>query len=140
MLGSRISSSHFHLFFFVPSLCIVCRDVNRCALLVLRPSWKHFRAVCFPFETQSGSLLLLLQIPQVEYQTVEGTAKAGKDFKPAEGQLTFAENESEKSFDVGIIDDDQQGRDTEFSVVLKSPISTVRAKDGINRWLITQNC
>ena len=76
----------------------------------------------------------------VEYQTVEGTAKAGKDFKPAEGQLTFAENESEKSFDVGIIDDDQQGRDTEFSVVLKSPISTVRAKDGINRWLITQNC
>ena len=27
---------------------IVCRDVNRCALLVLRPSWKHFRAVCFP--------------------------------------------------------------------------------------------
>ena len=42
-----------------PSLCIVCRDVNRCALLVLRPSWKHFRAACFPFETQSGSLLLL---------------------------------------------------------------------------------
>ena len=70
---SRISSSHFHLFFFVPSLCIVCRDVNRCALLVFRPSWKHFRAVCFPFETQSGLfhseqillLLLLLQIPQV---------------------------------------------------------------------------
>ena len=60
VLGSRISSSHFHLFFFVPSLCIVCRDVNRCALLVVRPSWKHFRAVCFPFETQSGSLLLLL--------------------------------------------------------------------------------
>ena len=58
VLGSRISSSHFHLFFFVPSLCTVCRDVNRCALLVLRPSWKHFRAVCFPFETQSGSLLL----------------------------------------------------------------------------------
>ena len=57
VLGSRISSSHFHLFFFVPSLCIVCRDVNRCALLVFRPSWKHFRAVCFPFETQSGLLL-----------------------------------------------------------------------------------
>ena len=55
VLGSRISSSHFHLFFFVPSLCIVCRDVNRCALLVIRPSWKHFGAVCFPFETQSGS-------------------------------------------------------------------------------------
>ena len=34
------------------------RDVNRCALLVLRPSWKRFRAACFPFETQSGSLLL----------------------------------------------------------------------------------
>ena len=34
VLGSRISSSHFHLFFFVPSLCNVCRDVNRCALLI----------------------------------------------------------------------------------------------------------
>ena len=58
----RISSSHFHLFFFVPSLCNVCRDVNRCALLIFRSSWKYFRAICFPFETQSGLLLLLLQI------------------------------------------------------------------------------
>ena len=64
VLGSRISSSHFHLFFFVPSLCIVCRDVNRCALLIFRSSWKHFRAVCFPFETQSGSLLLLAILAQ----------------------------------------------------------------------------
>ena len=49
----------FWQFFLVSSLCNVRRDVTWCALLVLRPSWKHFRAVCFPFETQSGSLLLL---------------------------------------------------------------------------------
>ena len=48
---------NFGNFFLVSSLCNVRRDVNRCALLVVRPSWKHFRAVCFPFETQSGSLL-----------------------------------------------------------------------------------
>ena len=53
---------NFGNFFLVSSLCNVRRDVNRCALLVLRPSWKHFRAVCFPFETQSGLLLLSVAI------------------------------------------------------------------------------
>ena len=31
---------NFGNFFLVSSLCNVRRDVNRCALLVLRPSWK----------------------------------------------------------------------------------------------------
>ena len=53
---------NFGNFFLVSSLCNVRRDVNRCALLVFRPSWKHFRPVCFPFEAQSGSLLLLTDL------------------------------------------------------------------------------
>ena len=35
--------------FLVSSLCNVRRDVNRCALLVVRPSWKTFSCGLFSF-------------------------------------------------------------------------------------------
>ena len=69
---------NFGNFFLVSSLCNVRRDVNRCALLIFRSSWKHFRAVCFPFETQSGSLLLLAILAQGVAAMSEAAAMVDK--------------------------------------------------------------
>ena len=43
----------------------------------------------------------------------EAPSKSGHETSYSPGQLTFGENEEEKSFEVTIIDDDAHGRDTE---------------------------
>jgi len=42
---------------------------------------------------------------KVDYRTVDGTAKARRDYVPAKGTLRFAEGETEKSFTIQIKDD-----------------------------------
>jgi hypothetical protein len=41
----------------------------------------------------------------VDYETVNGTARAGRDFVAASGTLSFSPGDTSKSFDVMIIDD-----------------------------------
>ncbi|XP_069137488.1 sodium/calcium exchanger 1-like isoform X5 [Argopecten irradians] len=57
----------------------------------------------------------------VEYETREGSAKAGKDFKYTQGFLTFKENEFQKSITIPIINDQQFENDVDFYIILKNP-------------------
>ena len=63
-----------------------------------------------------------LDVPvTVNYETADGTARAGSDYTAAEGQLTFAAGETEKLPVVDITDDDE-GEDVEtFRVKLTAP-------------------
>ena len=60
---------------------------------------------------------------EVQYETVEisGGADDSSDFTTTSGTLSFAGGESEKSFTVNIIDDNDSGGDKKFQVRLKSP-------------------
>ncbi|OWF47929.1 sodium/calcium exchanger 2-like isoform X3 [Mizuhopecten yessoensis] len=57
----------------------------------------------------------------VEYETREGSAKAGKDFKYTQGFLTFKENEFTKSITIPVINDQQFESDVDFYIILKNP-------------------
>ncbi|NLH74795.1 MAG: PKD domain-containing protein [Verrucomicrobia bacterium] len=58
----------------------------------------------------------------VDYETRDDTAVAGKDYGETRGTLYFMPGESEKSFDVPIIDNDQIDPDRSLFVVLNNPI------------------
>ena len=47
-------------FFHVSSLCNVRRDVNRCALLVLRPSWKPFSCRLFSIRDPVRIIIIIM--------------------------------------------------------------------------------
>ncbi|XP_070172834.1 sodium/calcium exchanger 2-like isoform X3 [Littorina saxatilis] len=57
----------------------------------------------------------------VDYETREGSAKSGKDFKNTQGTLTFDENEYRKVITVPIINDNQYEADVDFYILLKNP-------------------
>ncbi|KAL8606727.1 hypothetical protein ACOMHN_018761 [Nucella lapillus] len=57
----------------------------------------------------------------VDFETREGSAKPGKDFKYTQGTLTFSENEYKKSITVPIINDNQYEVDVDFYLILKNP-------------------
>ncbi|XP_023723619.1 sodium/calcium exchanger 3 isoform X2 [Cryptotermes secundus] len=50
----------------------------------------------------------------VSYYTEDGTAKAGKEYEAAHGELIFENNESEKTIPVSIIDEDSYEKDVLF--------------------------
>lgn len=58
----------------------------------------------------------------VDYETRDYTALAGKDYFETRGTLRFAPGESEKSFDVRIIDNDVIDPERGFLVVLLNPV------------------
>ncbi|KAK7501658.1 hypothetical protein BaRGS_00007089, partial [Batillaria attramentaria] len=70
-------------------------------------------------DPQSGKCSL--GVVTVDYETREGSAKAGKDFKYTQGSLTFNENEYRKTIQIPIINDDQYEADVDFYVILKNP-------------------
>ncbi|KAL9892581.1 sodium/calcium exchanger 1 isoform X5 [Glossina fuscipes] len=55
------------------------------------------------------------------YWTEDGTAKAGKDYEPQEGQLVFENNETEKNIAVGIIEEGSYEKDVVFYVNIGEP-------------------
>lgn len=57
----------------------------------------------------------------IEYHTVDGSAKAGVDYTPVSGQITFNEGQSSGSFSVPIIDNTKVDRDRSFSIQLQYP-------------------
>ncbi len=59
----------------------------------------------------------------VRYKTVDGTAKAGTDYRAANGRITFSEGETRKTIDVSILGDPQPEEDERFKIVLSDPVN-----------------
>ena len=57
----------------------------------------------------------------VPYRTVEGTAKPDKDYAPAEGEIIFENEETEKSIIVYIFEEDSYEKDVLFYVEIMEP-------------------
>ncbi|HEV2864305.1 MAG TPA: FG-GAP-like repeat-containing protein [Pyrinomonadaceae bacterium] len=57
----------------------------------------------------------------VVYGTADATARAGSDYAPASGTLTFNPGEVEKTFDVTIINDAEDEAEETFNVLLANP-------------------
>lgn len=67
--------------------------------------------------TRSGGIGTLT----VQYNTLDGTAKAGEDYVATSGSLTFLEGETTKSFNVTILNNAASELDESLMVVLKNP-------------------
>lgn len=57
----------------------------------------------------------------VHYETSDDTATAGTDYQTASGDLTFADGELSKTFDVNILDDGQYHGNRNFNLTLSNP-------------------
>lgn len=59
----------------------------------------------------------------VDYETLNGTAKAGagEDYEKADSTLNFREGETAKTFTVKILTDDKDDPDEKFSIALSNP-------------------
>ena len=57
----------------------------------------------------------------VDFETVDGTAKAGSDYTAASGRLTFTAGETAKTISVATLDDTVQEAEEGFTVVLSNP-------------------
>jgi acetyl esterase/lipase len=76
--------------------------------------------------TKTVSLLVRLSVRSgqtvaVDYQSQDGTAKAGEDYLGVQGTLTFAPGETAKYVDVTIIGDTTYEDDETFHVILGNP-------------------
>ena len=67
------------------------------------------------------------QTVTVDYQTVEGSAKAGVDFTAVNGTLTFKPNETSKTISVKVMGDTEYEVDESFSVKLSKPTGAATA-------------
>mmetsp|Transcript_12800 Transcript_12800/g.40453 ORF Transcript_12800/g.40453 Transcript_12800/m.40453 type:complete len:759 (+) Transcript_12800:158-2434(+) len=61
------------------------------------------------------------RVAQVDYDTMDGTAVAGKDYEPQTGTLVFQPGETTKEIKIPIIDDDEPEPDQTFCVQLHNP-------------------
>ena len=59
----------------------------------------------------------------VDYETVEGTAKAGEDFEPQSGTLVFEPGDLIAQIEVPIVIDEGLEPDEQFTVVLSNPVN-----------------
>ena len=57
----------------------------------------------------------------IDYKTVNGTAKAGQDYKATQGTLSYSEGTGVMSFDVTIEDDNKNEQNETFRVQLSNP-------------------
>ena len=73
----------------------------------------------------------------VAYETASGTAKAGDDYTPATGTLTFPAGTTEQTIRVSIIDDDMEEDEETFTVILSN--SNAPIGDGEATGVITDN-
>ena len=64
----------------------------------------------------------------VDFETVDGTAKAGSDYTAASGRLTFTAGETAKTISVATLDDTVPEAEEGFTVVLSNP-SGARLED-----------
>ena len=66
---------------------------------------------------------------RVDYATVDGTARAGSDYEAVSGTLEFEPGETERTVDVGMLDDAVDEGEETFALVLSNP-SGVKIGDG----------
>ena len=59
---------------------------------------------------------------RVNYKTVDGTAKAGEDYRRRSGRLVFNEGDQEKSVWVEVLDDDHDEDTETMTLVLSNPV------------------
>ena len=64
----------------------------------------------------------------VNYQTRDGSAQAGEDYRAASGTLTFAADESSKTIEIGVLDEAHDEGEETFMLVL-SNASGARLED-----------
>ncbi|CAG7823722.1 unnamed protein product [Allacma fusca] len=57
----------------------------------------------------------------VPYETIDGTAKSGKDYNRAAGELIFENNETQKTISIQINEEDSYEKDILFYLELKDP-------------------
>ncbi len=57
----------------------------------------------------------------VNFETADGTAKAGSDYTETSGTLTFTAGQPTKTISVSTVDDDAQESDERFMVTLRNP-------------------
>src|SRR5438034_861166 len=62
------------------------------------------------------------QIATVNYRTVDGSAKAGSDFQPVSGTLSFSPGETSKTIAVPIVGDTSSEPQESFSIQLSDPV------------------
>ena len=61
------------------------------------------------------------QTVTVNFETADGTAKAGSDYTETSGTLTFTAGQPTKTISVSTVDDDAQESDERFTVTLRNP-------------------
>ena len=61
------------------------------------------------------------QTVTVNFETADGTAKAGSDYTETSGTLTFTAGQTTKTISVSTVDDDAQESDERFTVTLRNP-------------------
>jgi len=73
---------------------------------------------------------------KIPYRTIEGTAKAGKDFEEAEGEMTFHNDECEGYIKVRIHDDEEYEKNEVFYIELGEPrlIKTASDEEAFERF------
>ena len=76
--------------------------------------------------TLAGSTL---QEVKVNFNTTDGTAKAGSDYSARSGTLTFAPGEKSKTIAISIVDDTEAEPVEEFFVVLGDPVNATITKN-----------
>ena len=60
---------------------------------------------------------------RVDYETVDGTAKAGEDYEAVSGTLTFPRGETERSVYVWVLEDDHDEDAETMTLVLSNPVN-----------------
>ena len=56
----------------------------------------------------------------VDYQTVEGTADAGQDYRPQSGTLTFVDGETQKTIEIPLIGDSEVEGEEQFAIAIET--------------------
>ena len=74
----------------------------------------------------------------VDFETVDGTAEAGSDYRAASGRLTFAAGETTRTILVPTVDDTVPEAEEDFTVVLSNPLGA-RMDDDTGEGTIRDN-
>ncbi|XP_050404686.1 sodium/calcium exchanger 1 isoform X2 [Patella vulgata] len=66
---------------------------------------------------------------KIPYTTIDGTAKAGKDYELVDGELTFENDETEQFVRIRIVDDEEYEKNELFYVTLGEPYIAKKGSD-----------
>ncbi|KAK1150866.1 sodium/calcium exchanger 1-like [Acipenser oxyrinchus oxyrinchus] len=110
-----------------------CLGANRTATVTI---FDDDHAGIFTFESDAARVSESIGIMQVKvqrtsgargtvivpYKAVEGSAKSGDDYEECEGKLEFRNDETMKTIEVKIIDDEEYEKNKAFTIALGEPV------------------